>query len=91
MDGGRVGEDDEGVVDGLRDFGESVLEWDVSEEGRFLWVEEEVVVFGEIVDWWVGEDGRKVRNGKEVVWKGREVVDYFKEGSGFRWGRRRCK
>ena len=86
-----VADDDDRLVDGFRHFGETVFQSDLSQEGSFFSLEEELLVFGEIVHTCLGEHGRNLRNRKHLVSKAREVVDYFYQRSGFTSARTTCK
>ena len=86
-----VADDDDRLVDGFSHFGETVFQSDLSQEGSFFSLEEELLVFGEIVHSCLGEHGRNLRNGKHLVSKAEEVVDYFNQRSGFTCARTTCK
>ena len=86
-----VADDDDRLVDGFRHFGETVFQSNLSQEGSFFSLEEELLVFGEIVHTCLGEHGRNLRNRKHLVSKAREVVDYFYQRSGFTCARTTCK
>ena len=86
-----VADDDDRLVDGFRHFGEAFFQSDLSQEGSFFSLEEELLVFGEIVHTCLGEHGRNLRNRKHLVSKAREVVDYFYQRSGFTCARTTCK
>ena len=86
-----VADDDDRLVDGFSHFGETVFQSDLSQEGSFFSLEEELLVFGEIVHTCLGEHGRNLRNRKHLVSKAREVVDYFYQRCGFTSARTTCK
>ena len=86
-----VADDDDRLVDGFRHFGEAFFQSYLSQEGSFFSLEEELLVFGEIVHTCLGEHGRNLRNRKHLVSKAREVVDYFYQRSGFTCARTTCK